>query len=177
MIKEKYDLRNRYEKEKLDFVSLFAEQGLIHLVQCYYWEQNWENIILRRTMNRSFLYVVTDGNFRISDGETSCDIGPGQAIYMPAGQFHSALNPDHNMIKAFGIHFHWQLPGYRTDTKLFSKFCLDIPYMAYWEENLSMLTALSNRENGTRNRHCIEILKALIIQLILNHETVPLTSQ
>lgn len=174
MIKDKYDLQNRYSPEKLDFITLFAEQGLMHLVQCYYWEQNWERIIYRRTMNRSFLYVVTGGNFKISDGETIRDIGPGQTIYMPAGQLHSALNKENNMVKAFGIHFHWQLPGYRTDTRLFRNFCLDIPHMDYWMENLSLLTALSNRNNGTRSRGCSEILKSLIIQLILVHETVPL---
>ena len=174
MIKEKYDFQNRYDSAKLELVNLFAEHGLIHLVQCYYWEQNWGKIISRRTLNRSFLYVVTEGIFQISDGERNCDIGPGQAIYMPAGQFHSALNPAHKLVKAFGIHFHWQLPGYRTDTRLFKDIRLDIPYPEYWNENLTILTALCNQQDGTRNQHCSEILKALIIQLIFKHETAPL---
>ncbi len=175
-MKEKYELQGRYDDAKMDFAQLFSEQSVIRLIQCFYWEQNWPRIIYKRTMNRSFFYVVVSGEFTVSTPETGVDrIGPGQILYMPAGQSHTAMNMHCNLVKAYGIHFHWQLPGYRTDARLFSDKILNVPHSDYWNEQLARLTAALNRVgDAAAIAWSTTILRAFLVDLIFTHPTMVL---
>ncbi len=173
-MKEKEEFQDRYERNKLEFAQLFSEQSSIRLLQCFFWKQDTVRIFDKRTMNRSFLYVVNTGCITVCTPEKGVEkVGPGQAIYMPAGQTHTAVNIKGNIFKAYGIHFRWQLPGYRTDTRLFADQVLNLPDPDYIYEQLNRLTAVSNLyPQDTGSGLGAAILRNILVDLIFTHETM-----